>query len=358
MTLPEVNGYAPSDIDELALDLKGLTRLQVQQILFLASSEGGYITREKDGHLINSEKKLIIDKSGLLEFIENNGSMDDIGGTPGLKTWLKNKAHIFRNLSAALKNGVSTPKGVLILGVPGCGKSLTAKVAANTFNVPLLRLDLGRILGKYVGESEHNMRRALTLAEGISPCVLWIDEIEKAFAGGMDGHDVTVRLMGQFLTWVQEKDSTVFVIATANDIRKLPVEFFRKGRFDEIFYVGLPDVADRREILDIHLRKCWRKPGKPDLSQLDLQACAKNAENFSGADIGALVSAAMEIAFARKCRNKDDTAFVTRDDMDKAFDMVSATLAAKDVEEIEKFCKDRHFRFAKDPFPVVFEQEE
>ena len=182
-----------------------------------------------------------------------------------------------------MKYGVDIPKGIMIVGMPGCGKSLAAKAAAKLFEIPLVRLDIGRLLGKYVGESEHNMRRALKLAEAISPCVLWIDEIEKAFSGVGEsggGSDVTTRLFGQFLTWMQEKENTVFIVSTANDISKIPPEFLRKGRFDELFYVDFPGVEERKQIIEIHLKKRnkWNK-------DLDVISLAKKTEGYNGADL-------------------------------------------------------------------------
>lgn len=154
--------------------------------------------------------------------------------------WLEKKAKIIQNLPSARQSKVDTPKGVMIVGMPSCGKSLIAKASANLFGIPLIRLDVGALLGKYIGQSEENMQRALKLSEDISPCVLWIDEIEKAFSGigSGEGHEVTTRLFGQFLTWLQEKIAPVFVLATANNIETMPPEFLRKGRFDEIFFCG------------------------------------------------------------------------------------------------------------------------
>ena len=210
-----------------------------------------------------------------------------------LKEWLRRKAIVFQNLDKAIKFGVDVPKGIMIVGMPGCGKSLTAKATASLFEIPLVRLDVGRLLGKYVGESEENMRKALKLSESISPCVLWIDELEKAFAGvGSEGGDVTTRLFGQFLTWMQEKENTVFIVATANDISKIPPEFLRKGRFDELFFVDLPNDEERRKIIEIHLkkRKKWNK-------NIDSIALIEKTEGFNGADLEAVVKEAIEDAF-------------------------------------------------------------
>ena len=240
--------------------------------------------------------------------------MDDIGGLSKLKKWLERKAVIFNDFDCAKSFHIDMPKGVVISGVPGCGKSLTAKVAAKRFGIPLVRLDIGRLLGKYVGEFEQNMRKALKLSEAISPCVLWIDEIEKAFAGigNNNSHEVTTRLFGQFLTWMQEKESKVFIVATANDISSLPPEFLRKGRFDELFFVDLPDDAERRQILEIHLRKReqWS-------SSIDIGKLSEATKGFNGADIEAVVKNTIELAFIRSREEnttiKGGTAITTND---------------------------------------------
>lgn len=281
-------------INDIALSFKGLNEFQIKQILNLAYQDGGCIDKE-DKLLILKEKEQFIKKSGMLEIVNFSETIDDIGGLENLKEWLKRKEKVFANLDKAIKFGVDVPKGIMIVGMPGCGKSLTAKATASLFKIPLLRLDVGRLLGKYVGESEENMRKALKLSEAISPCVLWIDEIEKAFAGvGGDGggNDVTTRLFGQFLTWMQEKENTVFIVATANDISKMPPEFLRKGRFDELFFVDLPNGEERKKILDIHLkkRKKWNK-------NIDSIALIKETEGFNGADLESVVKDTIEMAF-------------------------------------------------------------
>lgn len=221
-------------LNEISLSFKGLNEFQIKQILNLAYQDGGCLDFD-DKQLILRQKEQLIKKAGLLEMISINESIDDIGGLENLKEWIYKKECIFNRLDKAIKFGVDIPKGIMIVGMPGCGKSLTAKATAKLFDIPLVRLDVGRLLGKYIGESEENMRKALRLSEAISPCVLWIDEIEKAFSGvGSFGgaSDVTTRLFGQFLTWMQEKENTVFIVATANDISRIPPEFLRKGRFD------------------------------------------------------------------------------------------------------------------------------
>ena len=289
----DINIEVEQDVlDEIAVSFKGLNEFQINQILNLAYQNGGYID-EKDKYLILKEKEQFIKKSGMLEIVNFKESIDDIGGLEILKEWLRRKAIVFQNLDKAIKFGVDVPKGIMIVGMPGCGKSLTAKATASLFEIPLVRLDVGRLLGKYVGESEENMRKALKLSESISPCVLWIDELEKAFAGvGSEGGDVTTRLFGQFLTWMQEKENTVFIVATANDISKIPPEFLRKGRFDELFFVDLPNDEERRKIIEIHLkkRKKWNK-------NIDSIALIEKTEGFNGADLEAVVKEAIEDAF-------------------------------------------------------------
>lgn len=316
-------------IDEIALSLKGLNEFQIKQILTLAYQDGGCITKS-DKALILKEKEQFIKKSGMLEIVNFNETIDDIGGLENLKEWLCRKAYIFKELDKAIKFGVDVPKGIMIIGMPGCGKSLTAKATASLFEIPLVRLDVGRLLGKYVGESEENMRNALKLSEAISPCVLWIDEIEKAFAGvGGDGggNDVTTRLFGQFLTWMQEKENTVFIVATANDISHLPPEFLRKGRFDELFFVDLPNGMERRKILEIHLkkRKKWNE-------NIDSIALIKETAGYNGADLEAVVKDTIERAFI-----EGRTTLTTEDLLQSIKDTKSISCTLKDkIASIQK----------------------
>ena len=279
----------------MALNFKGLTKSEIFSILSLAYSDDGELGKQ-DLKLIFEQKQQKIRKSGILEMIPLKETMEDIGGLEVLKKWLKKKAVVMKNLDQAKRFGVDSPKGVLIAGVPGCGKSLSAKAAADLFQVPLLRMDMGRLMGKYVGESEENLRKAIALAEAISPCVLWVDELEKAFAGigGAGGAaEVTTRLFGNFLTWMQEKKSPVFVVATANDIIKLPPELLRKGRFDEIYYVGLPNAKERRHIFEIHIKK--RRPD--DLAAIHLDELVNATDGYSGADIESVVRDSVETAY-------------------------------------------------------------
>jgi len=279
------------DVGEVAISLKGLTKLEIDHVLnMIIESKNNISISGRD--IIIREKGQIIKKSSILEIIDFKEKIEEIGGLEGLKEWLSSKAQVFRRLDEAKKFGVDTPKGVLLVGMPGCGKSLAAKASARLFNVPLLRLDIGRLLGKYVGESEHNMRVALKTAESISPCILWIDEIEKAFAGidqSGGASDITKRLFGQFLTWLQEKENTVFVVATANDITAFPPEFLRKGRFDEVFFIDFPNEEERERIFEIHLEKRGKMSDDINLKEL-----AEETEGYCGADIEEIVKNAVE----------------------------------------------------------------
>lgn len=327
-------------IEEFALAFKGLTEFEILNLLALSYADDGDLTR-KDLRLIFDQKQQMIKKAGILEMIPLKETIDDIGGLENLKAWFIKKAKVYKNMNNAKKYGVDMPKGVLIAGVPGCGKSLNAKAAANLFEVPLLRLDMGRLMGKYVGESEGNLRSAIALAEAISPCVLWIDELEKAFVGiggSGGGAEVTTRLFGNFLTWMQEKESPTFVVATANDITKLPPELLRKGRFDEIFYVGLPNKEEREKIFNIHIKK--RRP--QDLKNIRVKELVSITEGFSGADIEGVVKDAIESAFA-----EDKTSIQTADVIDAIKDTHSLSEIMKDsLEKMTKEYENRKFKSA------------
>lgn len=326
------------DIGEVAISLKGLTKLEIDHVLnMIIESKNNISISGRD--IIIKEKGQIIKKSSILEIIDFKEKIEDIGGLEGLKEWLKSKAQVFRRLDEAKKFGVDTPKGVLLVGMPGCGKSLAAKASARLFNVPLLRLDIGRLLGKYVGESEHNMRVALKTAESISPCILWIDEIEKAFAGiNQDGgaSDITKRLFGQFLTWLQEKENTVFVVATANDITAFPPEFLRKGRFDEVFFIDFPNEEERERIFEIHLEKRGKLTDDIDINKL-----AKQTEGYCGADIEEVVKNAIENIFILETENEEEKEITTQDLLESAKNIDSLTNILADKIEILKTSYDK-----------------
>jgi SpoVK/Ycf46/Vps4 family AAA+-type ATPase len=274
----------------------GLTKDEAEKVYRKAYVKRGKIT-EAEVDIILSEKKQLIRRNGILEFIEEDETIDSVGGLDELKGWLVQRSGAFTE--RARTYGLPQPKGMLILGVPGCGKSLIAKTTARLWGLPLLRLDMGRVYdGSMVGRSEANLRGALKTAESISPAILFIDELDKAFAGTSGSADsdggTSSRIFGSFLTWMQEKTSPIFVMATANRVERLPGEFLRKGRFDEIFFVDLPTQSEREDVFRIHLSKRNR-----DLERFDLLQLSKVADGFSGAEIEQALIAAMYDAFAQ-----------------------------------------------------------
>jgi SpoVK/Ycf46/Vps4 family AAA+-type ATPase len=290
----EVNCYdnfKDEDRKKLMPSLKGMTSFEIDRMLDMAMSSNGSLSAE-DTEMILQQKKAMVKKSGLLELIDIPEKMDGIGGMKALKEYLKNKSKVISDLPKAMEFGVSIPKGVFIVGMPGCGKSLCAKASAALFNSPLLKLDMGSMMGKYVGESESNLRKAIKIAEAAAPCVLWIDEIEKAFSGVGGNNDIMTRMFGYFLSWMQEKQTSVYVIATANNADNLPPELKRKGRFDEIFCVNLPDKEERKDIFKIHLEK-----KKKSLDDASLNSICQITDGFNGADIESVVNEAVEECF-------------------------------------------------------------
>ncbi len=275
----------------------GLTRDEAEKVYRKAQVTAGRLT-EEEVDVVLSEKKQLIRRNGILEYIEEDETIDSVGGLEELKRWLKQRSNAFTE--RAREYGLPQPKGMLILGVPGCGKSLIAKTTSRLWGLPLLRLDMGRVYdGSMVGRSEANLRNALKTAESISPAILFIDELDKAFAGTAGSADsdggTSSRIFGSFLTWMQEKTSPVFVMATANRVERLPGEFLRKGRFDEIFFVDLPNTEERKEIFKIHLSKRRREIARFDLDQL-----ANVCDGYSGAEIEQALVAAMYEAFAQE----------------------------------------------------------
>jgi len=270
----------------------GLTLEEAENVLAKALVMNNRLGPEEVA-VILSEKKQIIRKSGLLEYYESEEQLENVGGLDVLKDWLRKRHLAFS--PQAREFGLPAPKGILLLGVQGCGKSLCAKAVASLWKLPLLRLDVGRIFSSLVGSSEENMRRAIKVAESIAPDILWIDEIEKAFSGSQSSTfsdaGTTSRVLGNFITWLQEKTTAVFVIATANNIEYLPPELLRKGRFDEIFFVDLPKVEERKEIFAIHLRRRHRNP-----ADFALDVLARESAGFSGAEIEqAIISALFDV---------------------------------------------------------------
>ncbi len=272
----------------------GLTESEAASVFAKVIVEDGVFNLDDIPRILD-EKRQIIRKTGLLEYYEHTEDLESVGGLDALKAWLASRAEAFSE--KARDFGLPEPKGLLLLGVQGCGKSLSAKAIASLWRLPLLRLDVGAVMNAYVGSSEENMRRAIRIAESLAPCILWLDEIEKGFSGtGGRGGDAdggtTRRVFATFLTWLQEKTKPVFVIATANSIEDLPPEMLRKGRFDEIFFVDLPSEPERRQIFDIHLRRRNRDPGSYDTAAL-----AAAGEGMSGAEIEAAVVEGLWKAF-------------------------------------------------------------
>lgn len=254
--------------------------------------------------IIHDEKNQVVKKTGVLEFVNSDLGIDDIGGLENLKNWLIKRNNTWGEKSK--RYNLPAPKGLLITGVPGCGKSLTAKAMSAIWGLPLLKLDMGRIFGGIIGSSEENMRKAISTAEAVSPSILWVDEIEKGLSnvtksGGGDSGTST-RVFGTFLTWLQDKDKPVFVIATANDISSLPPELLRKGRFDEIFFVDLPTYAERRKIFKVHIqKKIGNSPVEHEVEASDevVDRLAAITEGFTGSEIEQVIVSALFEAFYR-----------------------------------------------------------
>ena len=279
----------PLGHEKLVQAALGLTSSQAQRVFARAIVTDGVLD-DRDIDLVTDEKKQIIRESEALEFYAVSESPDDVGGPGVLKEWLRLRERAFTQEARAY--GLPAPKGIALIGIPGTGKSLTAKMIGGLWRLPLLRLDVGALFGSLVGESEERTRRALQVAETVAPCVVWIDEVEKALAhGGLDSGTST-RVFGTILTWMQEKTSPCFVVATANDIASLPPELLRKGRFDEIFFLDLPTQAERKEIFTVHLRKRNRIPADYDLDQL-----AAATGGYVGAEIEQAIIDAMYLGF-------------------------------------------------------------
>ncbi|WP_349409944.1 AAA family ATPase [Pseudalkalibacillus sp. SCS-8] len=277
--------------EKLVKAAMGLTLSEAENAFARAMVEDGKLSVD-DVDVILQEKEQIIKKTGILEFVNNQLNMEDIGGLENLKRWLRKRNKSW--LESAQQYGLPSPKGVLITGVPGCGKSLISKAISEMWQLPLLRLDIGKIFSGLVGSSEENMRKAIQTAEAIAPSILWIDEIEKGFSGTSSTGDsgTTSRIFGHFLTWMQEKEKPVFVIATANNISSLPPEMLRKGRFDEIFFVDLPTHRERIEIFRVHLNRRLQDPsviGEFQITEANLDYLASLTEGFVGAELEQVV---------------------------------------------------------------------
>lgn len=325
----EEDKFTVDDKEALMPSLRGLSLFEIDRVLDMAMSVNGSLGDE-DKEMILQQKKAQVKKSGLIELVDVKERPEDIGGLEQLKSYLTDKSQIMANLVDAHKNYISTPKGVFIVGMPGCGKSLCAKAAAAQFGCPLLKLDMGSMMGKYVGQSEANLRKAIRIAEAAAPCILWIDEIEKGFSGVGGNNDIMTRMFGYFLSWMQDKTSSVYVIATANNADNLPPELKRKGRFDEIFCVNLPSDKEREAIFKVHLRK--RKQNIVNLS-----AIVKATNGFNGADIEAVVNQALEELFVQSLRARKDK----KSEITLSLSEEKLLSVAKRTVSISKSCKSQ-----------------
>lgn len=319
----------PVDRELLVKSAQGLTLDEVESVFARSLVE----KKKFDVDVILEEKKQIVRKSGLLEYYPAENQLADVGGMELLKEWLEKRNQSFTD--KARKFGLPVPKGILLLGVQGCGKSLLAKAVAAHWSLPMLKMDVGRIFGSLVGQSEENIRRAIKVAESVAPCVLWADELEKGFAGiggsGVSDSGTTARVFATFLTWMQEKTKPVFLIATANDVSALPPEMLRKGRFDEIFFVDLPDSKEREQIFSIHLKKRGRDPWDFDLPKM-----AQVTKGFSGAEIEQVVVGGLFLAF-------DADREVLTDDLIAEADAVVplSVMMAEDIGELRSWAEMR-----------------
>lgn len=279
----------PDDHQRLLRSALGLSANQAQRVFAKAIVSDGKLD-ERDLDLINAEKKQIIRSSGALEFYTPHETPADVGGLDALKKWLRMRERAFSREAQAY--GLPPPKGIALIGIPGTGKSLTAKAIGSMWRMPLIRLDIGALFGSLVGQSEENARRALRLAETVAPCLLWIDEIEKGLSTGDGDGGTSMRVFATILSWMQEKTKPVFVVATANDISRLPPELLRRGRFDEIFFLDLPTLPERAEILRVHIRKRGRAP-----EAFDVDLLARASDGYVGAEIEQAVVDALYEAF-------------------------------------------------------------
>ncbi|MBI1983247.1 MAG: AAA family ATPase, partial [Acidobacteria bacterium] len=302
-------------------------RVLTQAVLAKLSLDATTLDRVHEG------KSQLIRNQGVLEFLKVEGGLDSIGGLARLKAWLAQRRDALT--PEAARYGLKPPKGILIMGVQGCGKSLCAKAVAREWGMQLLKFDCSNLFDKYVGESEKNLRKSLQVAEAVAPSVLWVDEIEKMFPRSALNAEadagLSARIFGSFLTWLQEKAAPVFVVATSNDVSSLPPEFLRKGRFDEIFFVDLPDLEERKTIFEIHL-----KGHKQDPSGFDVPALAEAAEGFSGAEIQQAVTSALYGAVAQKGQLSTE---LVRKEIRSTYPL-SVTMREK-VEALREWARDR-----------------
>ena len=330
-------------LEQLVKACQGLSRTRIQRVLAKAIAEKEQVN-DADIDAVLAEKQQAIRQTGILEFFTVNESLKNVGGLDNLKQWVRIRRDAFTE--EAKRYGIPTPKGVLLVGIQGTGKSLSAKTITNEWRLPLLRLDIGRLFGSYVGESESRMRQMIQLAEATAPCVLWIDEIDKAFGNVNNPSDgdsgASRRVLATLITWMQEKNSPVFIVATANNVRILPAELLRKGRFDEIFFLNLPTESERQEIFKVHLQKL--RPSR--LRDFDLLLLSRHTKNFSGAEIEQVIIDGIHRAFGRgSSGNRED--FVTEDIISAIEETVPlAAIASEQIASLKQWAAESGARTA------------
>lgn len=338
--------------EQLVKACQGLSRGRVQRVLGKALAAKQQID-ETDIDGVLEEKKQAIRQTGILEFFTARESLKSVGGLENLKQWVKMRQDAFTD--DARRYGIPNPKGVLLVGIQGTGKSLSAKTIAHEWRLPLLRLDTGRLFGGIVGESESRVRQMIQLVEAIAPCVLWIDEIDKAFGNMMSGSDgdsgTSRRVFGSLITWMQEKTSAVFIVATANNVRILPAELLRKGRFDEIFFLNLPTEAERQDIFKVHLQRL--RPTK--LRDFDLGLLARCAKDFSGAEIEQVVIDGLYRAFGTVVNGQRKD--LTVEDILRAIEetVPLAAIAREQIEGLKRWAAEAGARTASHDTQLVDE---
>jgi hypothetical protein len=337
------NSLSGKIVDDLVRSCQGLSLERIRRVLARAIASHGELLPE-DVDLVLEEKRQTIRQTQILDFYPATEQISDIGGLDNLKDWLIRRGGSFTD--RARQYGLPHPRGLMLLGIQGTGKSLTAKAIAHHWHLPLLRLDVGRLFGGLVGESESRTRQMIQVAEALAPCVLWIDEIDKGFSGlGAKGDAGTAsRVFGTFITWLAEKTSPVFVVATANDIQGLPPEMLRKGRFDEIFFVGLPNQDERKAIFNVHLSRL--RPH--NLKGYDVDRLAYETPDFSGAEIEQTLIEAMHIGFSQ---NRD---FTTDDILESASQIIPlARTAVEQIQHLQEWAASGRARLASKYSPLT-----
>jgi SpoVK/Ycf46/Vps4 family AAA+-type ATPase len=333
--------------EQLVKACQGLSRTRIERILAKALAAKQQVNESDIGEVLEEKKRAIL-QTGILEFVNSQESLKNVGGLENLKQWVKMRQYAFTE--EARRYGIPNPKGVLLAGIQGTGKSLSAKTIAHEWRLPLLRLDAGRLFGGIVGESESRVRQMIQLVEAMAPCLLWMDEIDKAFGNitsNFDGDSGTSRrVFGTLISWMQEKTSPVFIVATANNVRILPAELLRKGRFDEIFFLNLPNQAERQEIFKVHLQRL--RPSR--LRDFDLIILARKTNNFSGAEIEQVIIDAMYRAFGKRLD------FTTEDIVSSIEETVPlAAIAREQIESLKHWAAEAGARTASNDLSLVEE---